>query len=368
MPAAANSVNPAYQHRKSCKRQLLACLCLCLSSAISLGDEVGSLYTAYVAVPDQARETQNRFLGNALANVLVKLSGQRVLPEEATPESLGVRARSSLQSVTYQQLTIPIDDQNEFSELRMQAQFDNSAANSALVYLGLPRWPVDRPRFQLIMAIELDNERRLISSDDEFLAFIIADTARQRGLPLEVALESTDEEFDISWLQEIWGGFTDIALAESQALDFDGVILVSASRRNGRWQTRWNMAAPEREWSWNIRDDDLHEALAEGVNAAADRVSASVSIDPTEQGIWLESVEIVNVSNNRDYLRCMAYLQGLNLVSQVRILSAQGARMRFQLELNAAPEFLHQSIARGAVLGLVGVSMGTDAKIYELSQ
>ena len=128
------------------------------------------------------------------------------------------------------------------------------------------------------------------------------------------------------------------------------------------------MAVPEREWTWSIRDTDLHQGLADGVHEATNRLSAGVIIDPTQQGRWLEPVEVVNINNNHDYLRCMAYLRGLDLVNQVTILSVQGAKMRFQLELNAAPDFLHQLIGRGEFLVLVGASMGTDAQIYALTQ
>lgn len=347
-------------------KQLIVCLLLYFCMAGAWADEPAALYSAEVAVPDRARATQNRFLGKAFENVLVKLSGQRSLPDSATPQLLAARARSSLQSVTYHQYTLPIDAQTEFSELRMQAQFNIAAVNNALVYLALPRWPVERMRLQFIMAIELDNQRRLISTEDRYLAFLAADTARQRGLPLDVSLEPADQEFDISWLQEIWGGFTETPLADSRAQGFDGVLLLAASQRNGRWQLRWNMAIPAREWTWSIRNFDLHQALAEGVHGAADRLTARTVIDPTEQGRWLEPVEVVNINNDHDYLRCMAYLQGLNLVSQVQVLSARGTTMRFQLELNAAPQFLHRSISRGAVLVMVGASMGSDAKIYEL--
>ena len=169
MPAAVNFVNPEHQHVKSGTKQLLVCALLCLSGIAASADEVTALYSAEVAVPDQARATQNSFLGKAFENVLVKLSGQRLLPETATPEMLSARARSNLQSLTYHQYTLPIDEQTEYSELRMQAQFDTAAVNNALVYLGLPRWPVERSRLQFIMAIELDNMRRLISIVSESL-------------------------------------------------------------------------------------------------------------------------------------------------------------------------------------------------------
>ena len=89
--------------------------------------------------------------------------------------------------------------------------------------------------------------------------------------------------------------------------------------------------------------------------------------DAVDQGRWLEPVEVTNIRNNRDYLRCMEYLQSLNLVNRVHIVSVQGERIHFQLELNAAPEYLHESIDRGDFLNLVGASMHAEARIYEMA-
>lgn len=347
-------------------RQLIISFLLLLTLNGATADETAELYTGEVAVPDQARTTRDRALGRAFENVLVKLSGQRTLPDSVTTELLGSRARSGLQSVTYQQYTVAIDEESEFEELRLQARFDSGTTDDALRFLGLPRWPVERRRLQFIMAIEVDNERRLITTDDAYLGFVATDTAGQRGLPLEVSLQPADGEFDLSWLQEIWGGFTETPLAESRAAGFDGVLLASASQRNGLWQMRWNMAVPDREWTWSIRGNDLHEALADGVHEAANRIAASVAIQPTEQGRWLENVEVANIRSNRDYLRCLEYLQGLHLVRQVQIVFVQGQRIRFQLELSAAPEHLHHAIDRGGLLSLVGASMDAGTKIYNL--
>ncbi len=348
-------------------KRLIVGMLLCLVMAGAWADEAAELYSAEVAVADQARSTQDRVLGKVFENVLIKLSGLRELPETATPEFLGARARSSLQSVTYHQYTQPIDEQTEFSELRLRARFDVAAVNDSLVYLGLPRWPVERRQFQFIMAVEADNERRLLSTEDAFLGFIAADAARQRGLPLDISLEPAGAEFDISWLQEIWGGFTETPLAESRAKGFDGVLLASANHRNGEWNLRWNMAIPDREWTWSIRNADLHEALTEGVHEAANRISINAAIQPMDQGQWLEPLEVVGIHSNRDYLRCLEYLQGLNLVKQVRVVSVKDAKMRFLLELSAAPEHLHQSIERGSFFELVGASLDAGAQIYQLA-
>jgi hypothetical protein len=48
----------------------------------------------------------------------------------------------------------------------------------------------------------------------------------------------------------------------------------------------------------------------------------------------------------------MAYLQGLSLVDQVLVRSATAGSVRFSLALNAAPEYLQQSLQAGKTLTL----------------
>lgn len=63
-------------------------------------------------------------------------------------------------------------------------------------------------------------------------------------------------------------------------------------------------------------------------------------------------LEVQGVRNARDYQRCLAHLQGITIVERVAVLDASAGRVRFRLDLSAAPQYLDRDLADGGVLEL----------------
>ena len=103
------------------------------------------------------------------------------------------------------------------------------------------------------------------------------------------------------------------------------------------------------DFEWNT-DQELMFALVDGIHQMTDKVAATNAISVLEQGQWAIDVSVDKLLSTGDYARCLAYLQGLKLVTGVDILGAEPGLVHFRMQLNASPEFLLDAFSRGSVL------------------
>jgi len=325
-----------------------------------------NIYSGEVAVEDQSEASRNKAVGQAFDQVLAKLSGRRQLTGAAGVGKFRADADRYLQGYGYQRYQVAISPGRQYEQLRLVASFDQQYMDRVLRELRLPRWSPDRPDFQLWVAVDELGDRSLLGKDEAYLRFVINDSARRRGFPLEIGVAS--QEGPTARLQDIWGGFVDGPMKIARAGGFQGVGLVAAQARAGAWEVRWNLAAGADRWSFRSRGASLADAFSAGVHRAADEVAAGYVIAATAQGQWTENIDVINLAGAQDYTRCINYLQSLSLVSRLEVVEAQAARVRFRLDLNAAPDYLYDRLRRNQVLNSLGSQLPGAARTFELSR
>ena len=346
--------------------QVLITALLLLACIPGAAAEPVNIYSGEVTVTDQTEATRSAAIGQAFDQVLAKLSGRRQVTNVAGLSKYRNDASRYLQGFGYQRYQVPINPTRQFDQLRLVASFDQRYMDRVLTELRLPRWSTDRPNFQLWVALDDMGNRVLLGENEAYLRFMITDSAQRRGLPLELGAQ--DPADPKPRLQDIWGGFVDGPMKIARAGGFQGVGLAAAQARAGAWEVRWNLAAGADRWSFRSRGASLADAFAAGVHRAADEVAASYAIGAAAQGQWTENIDVVNLSGGHEYTRCINYLQSLSLVSRVDVVEAQGARVRFRLELNAAPEYFFDRLRRNQVLASLGSQLPGAARTFELSR
>ena len=82
-----------------------------------------------------------------------------------------------------------------------------------------------------------------------------------------------------------------------------------------------------------------------------DQIASARAIVAADLGSWQQELEVAGLLGSADYERCLAYLQGISMVTQVDVVSARPGAVTFRLGLNAMPRYLEEALARDAVLG-----------------
>ena len=235
----------------------------------------------------------------------------------------------------------------ETEELRLVARFIPSETDRLAQQLGLPRWRKERPPVQVWAVVDDGLGRELMPVEFTYAWLSMEDVASIRGLPLNWP-ELDDEERQLIDMRLVWGGFTDYLV--ERGAPADGVAIVAARREGPRWSLRWNVADNDQRWSWRDSDQELRFALTRGVHRMADEIAAANSIAASQQGRSSADITVGGLRGGKDYAACLAYLQGLGVVTGVDVLEAGPGRVRFNLQLNAAVEYLDEALRNGTLL------------------
>ena len=374
------------------KRILLICL-LTLAPATALAaagsGALADLYSGEAAVTGQGAAERERALPLALEQVLVKLSGLPHFEDRPLVRPALERAPAILLSYHYRNVVRPGPDGAEVPEQRLVARFSPAEVDDLARALQLPVWRYDRPALVVWLVVDEGGERRIMPVEFMDVVAAMSDVAAGRGLPVEwpeatleaeagveagveagtgaetgmdVAAEASAETGAETAVETgveasayavdpalLWGGYTeDLATPDGK-----GVMIVAARRDGPEWGVRINLGYKGRHWAWRLQDNDLHAALVTAMHQAVNQLAEANSIAATDLGSWEQDLSVAGLRDAGDYQRCLAYLQALNIVERVSVVSARPGVVTFRLALQALPRHLDESLAADGVLSWV---------------
>jgi hypothetical protein len=333
-----------FHHNDLMRIFILALLLIQLPVASSLAAPA-DLYTGEDLVESQTLSERKRALPLALLQVLQKLSGLRHFDMYPLVEESLSAAPTMLVSFHYRSEEKIRTDGETFDELRLVARFSEQDVNELTRSLQMPLWRPEREATQIWVVVDDGLDRRIMPLELAYVREGMEQAATSRGMPVVWPQPDQEGVYPID-AQLLWGGYTE-DLAE---LGINAVMVAAARREGPEWSVRINLGYGGQNWTWRNRDVDLQLVLSESVHQAADRIAEANSISAADQGKWVYELTVRGVAGADDYSRCLAYLNTLSVVEQVRVVHAGGGLVRFSLELNAVPQYLEDALSSGSML------------------
>jgi len=298
---------------------------------------VDGLYTAEVPLVRNTAAGRADGFSEALAAVLVKVTGQEILPEDKAGR-LGNAAAL-------------VQQYRAIKGQRIEVSFDPAALRRQLDAAELPVWSAERPAVMIWLAIDEGQGRRsvlgtagefsLASSADEYRGTLYA-TADARGLPIILPLLDGEDLSNVS-TSDVWGGFGDVLLEASRRYSAD-VTLVGRLRQAGAQgaQVRWSLfVAGSQTLEW-VGD------LAAGPRVTADILGKELATFAAETGAITLTVRDIYTLD--DYARVLNYLRSLAIVEQVSVARVIGGAVEFSVTARSDSERLDRDIRRDRLL------------------
>jgi len=331
-------------------------LCLLATALITAqaghAREMYGLYQAEVPVKSQDRDERTSAYVDALAQVVVKVTGDRRVPQLPSLAKTMATAQNWVQQYRYQELPEPgsavLKDQG-YTRL-LVVQFDEAAVNQALVDASAPLWGRVRPDLLVLLAIEEGTSHYLLTTvgATELSASLDA-TARRRGLPLLLPkAEDVDQKRIL--FADVWGDFGEPIMDVSKRYGANAVLAGLLSRGNGSWQARWSLYQGNDVQHWQESAPQREGIVVMGVDGAADRLSRQYVQMLTTGTAGSAAVTVTGVSTLAAYARAMQYLSSLDVVGKVQPIKVQGNEAMFQLELRSDVDSVDRAIALGRTL------------------
>lgn len=302
-------------------------------------DIVPDLYAAVVPVKDQGQSALAGASREALAQVLVKVSGTpAVLENPVITEGLGA-ARNKVQQYAYRQ------DEASGSGLTVRFEFDRGLVNELVTTAGEPLWTANRPPVLAWFVVENRDGALIVGRDtspEEAEALLAA--FGRRGVPVRLPLLDLQDTAALS-------------PADVQALD-EGKLREASARydvdhivaaRINVLSTGENVG----EWSYFFEDDRLDRQvngagfdthLEAGVGVVATAMASLYAVAPVDGDGGGITMSVTGVMSYSDYAAILAWLESLELVGSAKVERVSGDRLDLRLDSRAEPAQLPQII------------------------
>lgn len=319
------------------------------------------LYQGEVVVEDQSSQARSEGLSRALAQVLVKTTGNPEAPEVPAVGRFLPQAPQYVQQFQYRTEERPrLDDSPPARVMLLSARFDPAAVERILREAGLSRWGQERPTVLVWLVMQTDQGRELIGAERPLVTDAVHRAAKHRGLPVLLPLLDLADQQAVSE-RELWGGFTESLADASARYGTQTFLLGRIEGEADDRQGRWTLYDQGRESHFETTRASLESVIEQGLAGAANALGQRYAVPVTEQAGSSILVAVEGVDDLGDYDRVLDYLGGLTLVRRAELEAVQGKTMSLRLSLNAGLDRLDQTVDLGEVLAPAesGVSVPT---------
>ncbi|MFY8134103.1 MAG: DUF2066 domain-containing protein [Aquimonas sp.] len=333
------------------------CAPLVLAQAI----DPAALYEGEAAVPDQSEEARSAALPEALARVLVKLTGSEDTPLQPAVREQLAGAAGLLQHFRYRSEVAVLNGLPEQRAV-LVARFDRAQVDALLGGAGIAFWPGPRPPLMLWLGIDDGRGPRLVSEAQAQAVAALSARAANEGVGLIFPLLDLEDQAAVS-AQAVWDENVAALVAGSARYASQSLLSGRLERAGSGWRANWLVIdGGDVLRRWSDAGGDAQALLANGasqaVAALTQRYAGLAALG--EPGRY--AVRIQGIQSGADYARVVAYLRSLSLVRGIEVRSAEDSVLVLMLDLGAGVEALQRLASFGQVLRPLGSSPGGAAE------
>lgn len=340
-------------------RTLLVCIALVYGMPL-YAVEVRGLYEAEVPVTAQDATQRQDAMRAALAEVLVKVTGNRNVGSVPGVTELVSNAPQYAQQYVYRAAPpLPGAKPGTSSGKVMWVRFDRDVLNRVLRQANIGIWGRGRPSLLLWLDLREQNERSVISADNkpEWKQFI-DNVAKARGVP--ISLPSLDVD-DLANLQavDLWTAPPEEIMRLSARYQPEAILVGRVEVRDGVWQGAWSLYDQDNRQSWNAPGDSRDGAVFDGLQGAIDEMSALyTNAGVADSGTLLQVSDVIRLES---YARVSKYLSSLASVTRLQLVRIEGTDLIFRVEVQGGMQRLANDIRLGATLAPMPAAATDDA-------
>lgn len=350
---------------KKVKFNLLIILALAgwICPALVAAVQVDDLYVAEVMVASQDSGERNRAAGQGLQTVLIRISGNTNLHQEAAIQL----ALNNPQDYYYQYSYGNTDKTFQVGQEIIPAQilkihFEPSSVAKLLRTAGYPVWGNNRPSVLIWLVVETESGRIVLSeADNTEVKSALLQEARRRGLPLVFPLLDLEDKAKLS-VTALWGQFHYQIEGASSRYRADSILSGRIYQgQDGEWIGRWSWRIDDRWVSFDSLQIHLSDFVGEVVDRLADILAARYGIASSAgSSVWLrvEAVEDLD-----DYFQLSKYLEKLTPVVDVYVEEVSGSEILYRLSTEGRIQQLIELIQLDQKLFLLASGAEGDRQI-----
>ena len=311
------------------------------SSAFAV--KVDLLYQAQVAVTTQAPLERNAALPVALAQVLVKVSGNTRVADNPSVKSQLNTAGKIVQEFSYTALD---SSQASFPSYLLSVNFDPDAVNTILRNANVPIWGQGRPLVLVWVDVEKANRLPEIISNDSPTDVLTAfqHEARLRGLPIVFPVMDITDLNQVS-VKDVAAMTIPTVINASKRYGSEAILIGRIAQGQAGFTSQWKLILKNNEWNWNMTGGTVETIVQPLIDNIMNTLASQYAV-VTSNAVQTElNLHVVGVTQNEDFSKLIRYLSHLAPVANVDVARISGNEIVLRLSLRGSPEAFAHAVA-----------------------
>jgi uncharacterized protein len=339
---------------------LLALALALVSPGTNFALQVPGLYSYQIVVTNDGEAERNRAFREALAAVVMKVSGDPRWLENPSIKRAISEAQNFVEATSYLSKTIqlPLEDnivladggaaQFYSAEQRIiSVNFASALIDRLLADANIPVWNSNRPSVLLWMVVQSSSgDRNFLTADSNpDIVDAIQGFASARGLPIIFPVLDFEDRKNLTE-NTLWNLDQQAVTAASERYGADSILagrlyFTAGGQLVGLWQFQFQGQADV----FDGFDSDLQAYLYDPLNRITTRLAGYFAILPETVNQQTIRLRVDGIKNLNGYTGLLSYVENLGLVESVTIAEIDGERIELLLSLLGDSKQLHEQIA-----------------------
>ena len=321
----------------------------------SLSEEVAGLYSGLVPVLDQTAESRELGVRDALAQVLIKLTGNSEIMLAPSIQTFLTDPNAFVAAVGFR--NIPSADETDIQP-GLEVSFARQAIDHLIRQAQLPVLPSNRPKIlawiirdDAVMGRGFIGEYSSaeVSENAEAVLQSFDQAMKVRGMPYQLPNFDLQDQLSLS-VNEAWSLRADLIDPASQRYDTDGwIALRFYTTSTGEVRGAWMYQSSGRRQLNDFRAVAGEEFMASAVDTMVDSLAKSYTYIPQLNTNEL-LVQINGVGSFKQYQAVLAQFKKLEVVDSLDIFSVVGDQLTLAVDVEGGAELLHSALVRSGRL------------------
>jgi len=286
------------------------------------------LFRAVVRVTTQDPTQLQAALAQALAQVIVKVGGKKALLQEPAVKAALREPNRYVLQFGYEKAPATATAAGA-AALRLAANFQPDAVRQLLRGNGLPVWPLPRPDLLVWLVVDDAGSRSMVGGEKHTdIVQQLREAAAVRGLTLTLPMQDLEDNMALGE-NELWQLKRDAVELASKRYSKDTILFGRMTRAGGQVSGSWQLLHGGDAQGFDTGGADSAQFVQAGVDRAADILAAKYAVVARSGGGGVMKLVVQGVDTYADYAQAQAYLQRMEVVSQLATTSVEGSTVIF---------------------------------------
>lgn len=327
------------------KRSLISLYLFIVLIGISLSVQASpdvNLYQAVIPVDSQTNSERQKLLPEAMSQVLIKVSGNPRLADNANFKNYLTQAPRYIQQYRYDSLAD--------GKAVLWVTFNSAAIDKLLQKLGHPKWSSERPLVLVWLVTEVNGRHAIVDESDQ-ISQLIKLQAEQRGITCIFPAYDL-EDMQLVTMNDLWAPNLPPISKAAVRYQADNLLVGRITQVNSQnWSAQWQLRNLEQWQTIQSRGANPKEVIEQGMDQLLLQLASS-NISTNMNDTVKQKIEIIvnGVTGLAGYQKVQDFLQNLPAVLSVQVLNVGTDQITFNITVQGTVEDLAHAIDQGHLL------------------